>query len=467
MSRNTPTKTPTRKNKTSTLPPTLTETFVEDGASTSSATTPNIKKKRGRPRKNSTQEDNSQPKTPKSSKKTPDKNTRDKTPKKTPKSAEKRVREPIKDTDTDDGKKIDTPAGVSIRPRKMPTEKKLLLIRPEDLTDIETLESRVTNFERGAHVTEEEYEELLQEDKPSCVEQTPKKTALSHHSNEIPHDSVRIEIITPTFQGIEGVRINEVKDQKKFEIPKKYINVSNNTQLAEKYDIANEYDIQSDDEEWLQEYNSRTRKPLSDPNFERIYALLNREYGTKNGYVSVSGIADLAQLCDVRVTLPDIMGVRDWWRRKNEKLITKLQAQEDRCLQLEEDLDRMNQLRKDLERLRLLMELVRKRERLKHRYIKSKSDEIRILSKQRFEGDLMDLLDEEDRIEREKEERKKNDEEAEAFQERRKKKMEQEQKLREREMRQKEVAYESEDLIEEVEPIQQKRKRRRLWNSES
>jgi hypothetical protein len=455
MSRNTPTKTiSTRRNRTSTLPPTLTESFVvEDKATTTSSPPLDVKKKRGRPRKNNIQ------KTELEKKKIPREKTNNVSVEPSP-------------SKTDTKKKNTDP--VTIRPRKLLTDRKLLLLRPEDLEDVTNLQSRITStgFERYIggvlSVSEQDLDELVneddddEEDDNQQVAEPPKKIIkLSSHDDEIPHDSIRIEIAVPKFQGIEGVRVNDQYDSKRFDKPKKYINYPH---ITTRYDLANEYDMQSDDEEWLHEYNKQSRKPLTDIDFERLYSLINREYGSKNGYVSVSSLADLAQLCNVRVSTNDIMSVRDWWRKKNQNLIADMTARQDKLVQMDQDFQQMQQMRNDFERLRLLFELVRKREKLKQKYHQTTANEVKILAKQKHENDILALVEEEKRLEQQKQEQKKKEQEAEALRLRRVKKQEQERELRERELRQKDLedeGYESEDLIEELEPSHQRRKRRR------
>lgn len=59
---------------------------------------------------------------------------------------------------------------------------------------------------------------------------------------------------------------------KRFELPKHYIVYD---ESKRRYEIANEYDMNEQDEQWLSEFNKNRREPLSDLDFERIIALLN------------------------------------------------------------------------------------------------------------------------------------------------------------------------------------------------
>ncbi len=289
-----------------------------------------------------------------------------------------------------------------------------------------------------------------QEDNEDGLEPPKKIIKLSNHSNEIPHDSVRIEIHVPSFQGIEGVRVNELHDQKKFDMPTKFLKYDASQC---KYDLATEYDMQGDDETWLNKYNQQSRKPLSDLDFERIYALINREYGAKNGYVSVSGLTDLALLSDVRVPAHHIMNVRDWWRQKNQKLVSDLSTREERMVSMTETKEQMIALRNDFERLRLLVELVKKREKLKQKYALNCTQQIRILARQYSPAvnHLEEISNSPDDEELQEDEQRREKEEEEALHLRRQKKLEQERKLQESDGTSSD-GYESEDLIEDIDP---------------
>lgn len=80
----------------------------------------------------------------------------------------------------------------------------------------------------------------------------------------------KVEVPTPPSKG----KISQEKKLKSFKRPKDYIVYDQRPYSLP--EVALEYDMDEEDEKWICEYNKNTRVPLSELNFERIYALLQR-----------------------------------------------------------------------------------------------------------------------------------------------------------------------------------------------
>ena len=84
-----------------------------------------------------------------------------------------------------------------------------------------------------------------------------------------------------------------------------------------KIDISVEYNIESEDEEWLNNYNKDSRYPLSEKDFESIIALMNR--ASKNGkscWFSVASVIELSRFFDARLEERHIVQVKKLWESK-------------------------------------------------------------------------------------------------------------------------------------------------------
>ncbi|KAL0483046.1 hypothetical protein AKO1_014922 [Acrasis kona] len=400
MSRNSPTIYP-QKNTCNTLllPPTqLIDTISPDGekeVGASTSTSPSInKKKRGRPRKYPAKDDENGRELKKPKKDLQIKTDIQNEPA-TPSTPSAKTSRRKDNTENADKKGSLIPA----RRRKLPEDKRLLLIRPQDFDSLEHLQDCVNNnFEnvvgKPPSLSLKDYDDLMNNKQDE--DQSEDNTDNSMHVQE-PAPQV-LEIPIPKFQGLEGVRtITPTHEEKHFQLPETYISEESwTTSCKQNYNVANEYDMQSDDEDWLTTYNEHARLPLSDTKFESIIALINREYGFKNGYVSVSGLMDLASLCNIQIDTSDVMAVRDWWRNKQSKVVDQMKSKEQKILSHLESYETMIKLRNDFEKLRLLMEMVRKREKLKLKYYQLYVQELKILLKDDHDKDDVENVQNDD-----------------------------------------------------------------------
>jgi hypothetical protein len=153
--------------------------------------------------------------------------------------------------------------GVTIRPRKLNFEKRLLLLRPIDLESIKKLKKRIVeqNFERymngNKEVSQNEYEQ---------VNFNIKKLL------DIGEVLEKKKVPVPECKYIS----NDDKTQiSKFILPPKYIN------FTENYDDDNEYDLDSEDENFLNVYNKTQRDKISELDFESIISIIEKNLKAK------------------------------------------------------------------------------------------------------------------------------------------------------------------------------------------
>jgi hypothetical protein len=170
-------------------------------------------------------------------------------------------------------KKVDTnnEEAILIRPRRLDLEKQIPILRPKDLSSVLTLKRRITTSSYDRLLNS--FESITKEDLKFVKFLFFKTFKLNE--NEI-QTTERVPIPEVKIREIEST---EPEDFEEFRIPKNYIcTPESNTEAAE---IAQEYEMDEQDEIWLKEYNISKIKKLDELDFERIFALIERETQAK------------------------------------------------------------------------------------------------------------------------------------------------------------------------------------------
>eukprot|EP01080_Neovahlkampfia_damariscottae_P001138 gene1138-10652_t len=245
---------------------------------------------------------------------------------------------------------------IIMRPRRIDLEKQIPILRPKDLNSILSLKRRITtsNYDRLLNSFE-----TISKDDLKFLNET--------------------EIIKPDRVPIPEVKITEIEnnsnqeEEEDFRFTNRYIR-ANDLEL-DPAEIALEYDMDEEDEKWLEKYNFSKVNPLDEVNFERIFALIERETQAKRGHCSIFGISNLSQkfLFNEPLQENDIYSVIQYWMNKNKQKYEQLQLEESKILILQKDILTMKKIRQDFEKVRVLIDLVCKRERLKKKLIKTSS----------------------------------------------------------------------------------------------
>ncbi len=89
-------------------------------------------------------------------------------------------------------------------------------------------------------------------------------------------ESERQKVPVPKSQFISIENHNIENDKGKFTLPAKYIHCSQNYD-----DIISEYDMDSDDENFLENYNQNQRDKLPELHFEKIVSRIEKEIKAK------------------------------------------------------------------------------------------------------------------------------------------------------------------------------------------
>lgn len=293
--------------------------------------------------------------------------------KKSKKSAEKESDAHHSQQSDKQSKKKRKDEGVVFRPRKLDKDRKLLILRQQDLDSIETLRQTIKSHPLDRHfkgnITIEEFEKLQE----ICL---PENESNQQESSEGEKQILNIPV--PSFREIPNLQ-NAKKNP--FVYPNKYITFD---EAKQKFEIALEYDMREEDEKFLDEFNKNRRYTLSELNFERIYAILLRYAPTQAGFLSFDSFRKMAKELGVKdsISLNEFLAVRSHWIQQNEKVIKELEEKEEILANMQYELKMLLILRQDFERLRILLELCRKREKLKTQLVQTTHEEFKILSKQ-------------------------------------------------------------------------------------
>src|SRR5690606_27213652 len=124
----------------------------------------------------------------------------------------------------------------------------------------------------------------------------------------------------------------------------------------------------TEDEQWLENYNANWRSPhapLTELQFERIAAVIQREMITKGGYASVQTVQHMLRFYAYNETvtgvtddggralplLSDIVAVRNYFMKKTERKLQHVKLSEDRKVAMALEYDAMQRMRLEFERL--------------------------------------------------------------------------------------------------------------------
>lgn len=162
--------------------------------------------------------------------------------------------------------------------------------------------------------------------------------------------------------------IQEKTKSKTFRRPKNYIKYEKNKKRIE---IANQYDMDEKDEEFIKNYNETKVERLSELNFERIYALIEEEALQKYGFSSIFRILENSKNINIEIPLNDhdIYAVREYWIEKNKEKVENLEKKVNQVEIQFQDQVNLRKIRIHFEKLRVLMDLIIKREKLKRKIL--------------------------------------------------------------------------------------------------
>ena len=166
---------------------------------------------------------------------------------------------------------------IIIRPRRIDLEKQIPILRPKDLSSVISLKRRITTSNDRLLNSFE----TISKDDLKFVKKKKKKFNFFFffQLNEI-------DISKPDKVPIPEVKITEIDNETtkeifdpEFQMTKKYISTKDLNR--EQSEISLEYDMDEQDEIWLKNYNISRVNELEEVNFERIFALIERETEAK------------------------------------------------------------------------------------------------------------------------------------------------------------------------------------------
>lgn len=273
-----------------------------------------------------------------------------------------------------------TPSSSTLsRPRKLDVSKKLLVLRPEDLISLNKLRTKISQAVKES--------KSMPVNKSSPKKQDSDISRLSVTVNSLSEADLQlladekqrtgtVTLIDSTHTSRKYRDFNELEELEdkgadltnvpvpNFTVAKdttarkgfrrthhymKYTNTENydhetlmlnptpnlhaefDTYCHRKIDISLEYNMESDDEKWLNEYNTGRRNPLSKKDFECIIALMNR--ACKNGKISwfsTASIIDLSRFFNVKLQEHDIVAVKKLWESRYNNVDRKKKEHETR-----------------------------------------------------------------------------------------------------------------------------------------
>ncbi|KAL9644718.1 hypothetical protein ABK040_012372 [Willaertia magna] len=307
-------------------------------------------------------------------------------------------------------------SGMTIRPRKLDVQKKLILLHSGDLKNVQGLKKKInsaisesklqsssTSTSNNSDIIKLSNLSVNQKDLDLLLDENYRNGTITlvdgalmsksrrareieenHEFHDIVFDNIHIPI--PTFKIIE-----DHAKTSKFKRPKKYIkyeskrNFNNLIFVNDSFtdedelieEIGIEYDLESEDEEWLDNYNKSRIIPLSELDFERIISILNRLIKNNTNYfISVNQVLDLSRFFNIELKVNDILSVKNYWEKKCNKIIEQKKNALEKIVTLENNFIYLSMLKNDFVKVKQMIELVKEREILKLKLIKNYFDRI-------------------------------------------------------------------------------------------